>query len=168
MRISKWDRLSCLSFPESWQTRMSAPLTIVIAALSVVALAGCNGTKGGPATVEATGTVTLNGTPVDGASVLFTPDTGSDDARLASQATTDSEGRFKLTTHVAGGKFKSGVAPGKYVVAISKLDTAAAKNTFSPPKNLLPSKYADAKSSRLKAEVATEQLNDFTFPLKTE
>jgi hypothetical protein len=168
MRISEWNRHSCLSFPYSRQTRMSTPRTLVIVALSLLALAGCGGTKGGPATVEVTGTATLNGTPVDGANVLFTPEIGSEDRRLASQATTDSEGHFKLTTHVSGGKFKSGIVPGKYLVAITKLDAAAAKNVFSPPKNLLPAKYADPKSSLLKADVAAGHANDFTFPLKSE
>jgi hypothetical protein len=147
---------------------MSAPRALLLAALSLIALAGCGGTKGGPATVEVTGTVTLDETPVEAASVLFSPDTGSDDGRLASQATTDRDGRFKLTTHVGGGKFKSGIVPGKYVVSITKLDTAAAKNTYSPPKNLLPIKYADPKSSQLTATVGTGQANDFQFPLKTK
>jgi hypothetical protein len=168
MRVSKYDRDSCLSFAVLRQTMMSAPRQLVIASLCLVVLAGCGGPKGGPATVEVTGTVTLNETPVEGASVLFSPEIGSDDHRLASQATTDAQGRFKLTTHVGGGKFKSGIVPGKYVVTITKLDTTAAKNTFSPPKNLLPPKYADPKSSQLKAEVTTGQSNNFSFALKGE
>jgi hypothetical protein len=159
MQISKWGRHSCLSF---------APRSVVMAALCLFALAGCGGTKAGPATVEVTGTVTLNGTPIEGASIVFSPDIGSDEHRLASQAMTDSEGRFKLTTHVGGGKFKSGIVPGKYLVAVTKLDTAGAKNIYSPPKNLLPPKYADAKTSQLKADVAAGQANDFQFPLKSE
>jgi hypothetical protein len=155
MRVSKYDRHSCLSF-------------VYIAALCLVALVGCGGTKPGPATVEVTGTVTLSGTPVEGASILFSPDIGSDDKRLASQATTDSQGRFKLSTHVGGGKFKSGIVPGKYVVTVSKLDTTPTKNIYSPPKNLLPPKYADAKTSQLKADVVAGQANDFPLSLKSE
>jgi hypothetical protein len=147
---------------------MSALRCAATAALCVIALVGCSGTKSGPATVEVTGIVTLNGASVDGASVLFTPEIGSSDGRLASQGMTDNEGRFKLSTHVGGGKFKSGIVPGNYLVAITKLDTAAAKNTFSPPKNLLPPKYADPKSSQLKADVAAGQTNEFQFPLKSE
>jgi hypothetical protein len=139
-----------------------------LAAICLAAVTGCGGTKSGPATVEVTGTVTLNRAPIDGASVLFSPDIGSSDGRLASQATTDSAGRFTLSTHVGGGKFKSGIVPGKYVVSVTKLDTAAAKNTFSPPKNLLPPKYADPKTSLLNADVGAGQTNDFQFPLKGE
>jgi hypothetical protein len=168
MEVSEWGSHSCLSLYSIWQTRMSAPRQVFLAAMCLTVVTGCGGTKGGPATVEVTGTVTLNGSAVDGATVLFSPEIGSSDGRLASQGSTDSAGRFKLSTHVGGGKFKSGIVPGKYVVAISKLDTAAAKNTFTPPKNLLPPKYADAKTSLLKADVAAGQPNDFQFPLKSE
>ena len=168
MAVSEWGRHFCLSLDSIWQTRTSAPRRVFLAAICLAAVNGCGGTKGGPATVEVTGTVTLNGSAVDGANVLFSPDIGSNDGRLASQATTDSAGRFKLSTHVGGGKFKSGIVPGKYVVAISKLDTAPAKNTFTAPKNLLPPKYADAKTSLLNSDVAAGQANDFQFPLKSE
>ena len=100
--------------------------------------------------------------------MLFSPEIGSGDGRLASQATTDADGRFKLSTHIGGGKFKSGIVPGKYTVASHGLDTAIAKDAFSKPKNLLPPKYADPKSSKLTAEVAAGQPNDFQFPLKSE
>jgi hypothetical protein len=168
MQASKSRGNSSLSDSTNWQTRMSAPRCLVAAALCFVALVGCGGPKGGPATVEVTGAVTLNGSAVDGASVLFSPEIGSSDGRLASQATTDNQGRFKLSTHVVGGKYKSGIVPGKYVVAITKLDTAPAKNTFAPPKNLLPPKYADPKSSKLTADVVAGQPNDFPFSLKSE
>jgi hypothetical protein len=168
MRISKWDSHSCPPRVIAPQTKMPTPRAVLIAVLSLIALAGCGRTKDGPATVEVMGTVTLDGTPVEAASVLFSPEIGSGDGRLASQATTDSEGRFKLTTHIGGGKFKSGIVPGKYVVTIAKLDAAAAKNTFTQPKNLLPPQYADPQKSQLTAEVAAGQANDFQFPLKSK
>ncbi len=171
MRISNWGawgRHPCLPRAAFWQSGMSATRWCAMTTLCLLMLTSCGGNKGGPATVKVTGTVTLNGAPIDGATVLFTPDIGSNDGRLASQAATDSEGRFALTTHVGGGKFKSGIVPGKYVVAITKLDTTATKNTFLPPKNLLPPKYADPKSSQLNAEVIAGQANDFPFPLKSE
>jgi hypothetical protein len=151
-----------LTPPSSRSRRFAA------AALCLITLVGCRGTKGGPATVEVAGTVTLNGAAVDGANVLFSPDVGSSDGRLASQATTDAQGKFKLSTHIGAGKFKSGIVPGKYAVTIVKLDTANAKNTFTRPPNLLPPRYADPKSSKLTADVAAGQPNDFQFPLKSE
>jgi hypothetical protein len=168
MQVSESGRESCPSCAGSWQSRMPASRCVVSAALCLIALAGCGDRKGGPATVEVTGTVTLNGTAVEGANVLFSPEIGSSDGRLASQAMTDSAGRFKLSTHVGGGKFKSGVVAGKYVVTITKLDPTTPKNTFTPPKNLLPIRYADPKTSQFTAVVAAGQTNDFSFALKSD
>lgn len=138
---------------------------LLVAALCIIVINGCSKQQGGPATVNVTGTVTLAGNPLEGANVVFNPAMGSDDGRLASQASTDASGRFELTTHVGGGKFKPGIVPGKYAVSITKLDTAAIKNTFSPPKNLLPKKYADPKTSQLSADVKADASNDFPFAL---
>ena len=127
-------------------------------------LLGCGPSTSGPNTVEVTGTVTYQGAPVEGANVIFQPATGSDQT-MGSQAVTDSQGRFKLSTHVGGGKFKSGIAPGKYAVTINKLDTASISNTLAPPKDLLPKNYGNPKTSGLSADVSFEQENDFKFAL---
>jgi hypothetical protein len=87
---------------------------------------------------------------------------------LASQSVTDAQGRFELSTHVGAGKFKPGIVPGKYSVAIAKLDTASIATTLAPPKNLLPKKYADPKTSGLVAEVVEGRENDFEFPLTSQ
>ena len=86
----------CLSCSDAWPIRMAAAWCVASAALCLIALAGCGGAKGGPATVEVTGTVTLNDTAVEGASVLFSPEIGSSDGRLASQATTDTRGPIQI------------------------------------------------------------------------
>lgn len=130
--------------------------------LSLAALSGC-GKSTGAGTIPATGIVTFDGTPVEGASITFQP-IGSD-AKLASQATTDAAGKFELSTYASGGKFHPGIAPGQYAVSITKLDTASIRDTLSPPKNLLPAKYANPNSSMLKAEVAAGSENRFEFPL---
>jgi hypothetical protein len=148
--------------------RVSVPSSIVAAAvLWVIAIAGCNKTQG-PPTVEVTGVVILNGTPVEGANVFFTPAQGSDDTRLASQATTNSDGKYQLQTHIGGGKYKPGIVSGKYDVTVTKLDMSAIKNTMTPPKNLLPAKYADPKTSQLKADVVDGKPNDIPIALKSE
>jgi hypothetical protein len=132
-------------------------------ALFSAAYAGCDGSEAGPATVAVTGTVTNGGTPLEGANVIFHPvESGQ---TLASQAVTDAQGRFELSTHVGAGKFKPGIVPGRYAVAITKLDTASIATTLAPPKNLLPKKYADPKTSGLVAEVVEGQENDFEFAL---
>jgi hypothetical protein len=154
---------SCLP----WQTKMSAPRGVLVALLSLAALCGCNRGAKGPATVEVSGIVTMDGAPIEGANVIFYP-SGGEESRLASQATTDREGRYRLQTHLGGGKFKSGIVAGQYVVAINKLDTESIKTTYAPPKNLLPKKYADAKTSELKADVVAGKANEFPFELKKE
>jgi len=136
-----------------------------IVLVSIAAFAGCGPTTGA-GTVPATGTVTMDGRPLSGASVTFQPIGG--DARLTSQATTDEAGKFELGTYAGGGKFQPGIAPGKYAVAITKLDTAAIRDTLSPPKNLLPPRYADPASSQLTAEVIDGKPNDFEFPLHSK
>lgn len=134
--------------------------------LVVAATAGCSGSAAGPATVRATGTVTYLGKPVAGANVIFYP--GGNDEGLASQSVTDPEGRFELSTHVGGGKFKPGIAPGQYMVAITKLDTAGITSTLAPPKSLLPRKYSSPQTSKLNANAATGQENDFSFSLTAD
>ena len=131
------------------------------------ALGGCGGGATGPGTVRATGVVTFGGKPVAGANVIFYPATAADPG-LASQTVTDNEGRFTLSTHVGAGKFRIGIAPGQYAVAVTKLDTAAIASTLSPPKNLLPRKYASPTTSKLTADVSTERENNFEFQLSPE
>ena len=167
MGIIKRGGRRCLRRDLVWQTGMSAPRRLAAACLLLGALWGCSGGKSGPATVPATGTVTLGGNPVEGASVVFYPD-GADDSRLTCQAVTDSAGHYEMRTHVGGGKFKSGIVPGKYTVAITKLDTASIKSTLAPPPNLLPRKYADPKTSQLKADVVEDGKNDSGFALKAD
>jgi hypothetical protein len=135
-----------------------------VAALCAASLVGCTDSPTGPETVNVTGTVSYQGNPVAGANVLFQPIDGSSDT-LASQSLTDETGRFELSTHVGGGKFKPGIVPDKYAVTITKLDTASISTTLAPPKNLLPKKYGNAKTSGLSADVAAGKENDFEFAL---
>ena len=83
---------------------------VCLAALAL--LVGC-GTSTGPNTVPVTGLVTLDGTPVPGAVVTFSPQTADGQAAAG---TTDGSGRFELTTSVSG----DGAVPGSYFVGISK------------------------------------------------
>jgi hypothetical protein len=127
-------------------------------------LAGCDSSPAGPETVAVTGTVTFRGSPVEGANVIFQP-LDESDSTLASQAVTDRNGRFELTTHVGAGKFKPGIVPGKYAVTITKLDTASISSTAAPPKNMLPQKYANSNTSGLTANVSSAESNGFNFSL---
>ena len=132
--------------------------------LCLTLFAGCSRSPKGPETVEVTGTVTFDGTPIEGANVIFHPVENGDQS-LSSQSITDKEGRFELSTFVGGSKFKPGIAPGRYAVAVTKLDTASVSTTLAPPKNLLPRKYANPKTSGQTADVALGRENNFEFAL---
>jgi len=87
---------------------------LFIALIVCLAIAGCS-RDGLPGLVPAGGVVTLNGVPVEGATISFSPDPSIDGARSAS-ATTDRNGRFVVTTL----NFGDGMMPGEYRVVVSK------------------------------------------------
>jgi len=123
-------------------------------------------------TIAASGTVTHNGQPVEGATVVFSPE---GEGRAAS-GLTDASGRFQLQTLNPD----DGVLPGKYQVAISKTQVEGgmseeesqaytAEHGKSPEvtvKDLLPEKYKSPATSGLAAEVTASDKNEFTFDLK--
>ncbi len=155
---------------------------VVVFALAVAVLVGCGGTKSEIKTVPVTGVVTLDGQPVAGATVTFSPK--SADGRAAS-GITDQSGRYTLTTAGAG----EGAVPGSYAVAITKVaaqqaapanDPRAAGGNLSPEEakmimgqqraatgavNELPAKYAKADTSQLEATVKEGEKNEINFEL---
>ncbi len=86
-------------------------MSLACAALAL--LAGCGPTN--PPTAQVTGTVTLDGSPVEGATVLFLPD---DTTNKAATASTEADGSYSLTTFEAG----DGAMPGAYKVKVHKFD----------------------------------------------
>jgi hypothetical protein len=133
-------------------------------AVCAITFTGCGGASTGPQLVPVDGVVTYNGSPIEGANVTFHP-VETENGAVGGQSVTDAEGRFEMTTHVGGGKFHPGVAPGQYGVAITKLDTASIATTLGPPKDLLPKKYASAKTSGLTADVDKGREDEFEFAL---
>jgi len=92
-------------------TRSSRGGAVFAAALCMWA-GGCG--SGGPELVPLTGTVTLDGEPVEGASVTFMPQFTGQPAT----GTTDVTGKFSLRTHPHG----EGVMPGKHKVTVQKME----------------------------------------------
>jgi hypothetical protein len=127
--------------------------------------AGCGAADAGPETVEVTGSVSFQGAPVPGATVLFQP-TDRSGAVKPSQATTDDEGRFAMSTYVGDSQYKAGLPPGGYRVAITKLDTSRVTSTLTPPANTLPAKYASPESSGFEVQVSQGGENHFDIPLE--
>lgn len=125
---------------------------------------------------EVTGTVTYDGDPVDGAIVTLVPQAKS--GRSAT-GTTNTEGQFKLGTVSAG----DGAFPGEYNVTIRKYEVEtspyqrmtdmdeqqqASKAPLKVPKvqELLPEKYALAKTSGLTVTVEETGAKNLVFDLE--
>ena len=161
----------------------------LVSIVAVVGFAvGCGGGGSGrtAATVPVTGTVTLDGAPVAGAIVAFSPKA---EGVSAAFGTTDATGKFTLTTVQPG----DGAMVGSYDVTVTKttapagaasgptdydpdsqesMDAAYAdhyaseeEGAESEPKDLLPTKYKDPATSGLGAEVTAGGDNNFPLAL---
>lgn len=162
---------------------LSSRLFVVI---MLAAVTGCGGGSGGfPKTYPVTGSVKLNGKPIDGAMVTFQLD---GDKRNAI-GTTDKSGEFSLSMFRPG----DGAMPGQYKVSIRKEDAVAAPSNVPPPgqigsaelaadyappaavtgggggkkKSEIPDKYTNDGTSGLRATVVESKTdNKFDFELK--
>lgn len=141
----------------------------------LLVLVGCLGCSSKPSdrpeTLPATAIVTLDGTPVEGATVTFHGGTN----QRGATGRTDAQGVAKMMTFEPG----DGAIPGKYKVTIQKIEgpalTTDVKNDAPPPrpdlappvpiKHLVPEKYATPTTTDLTAEVAKGSKNEFTFSL---
>lgn len=121
------------------------------------------GESSGPETFPATGVVTMDGSPVIGALVVFAPKDFDDTTKLAAQAETGSDGAFTLQTYLGGEDYKAGVESGEYVVTVTKLEVV--QDMRSKPKHLLPQKYSMPGKTDLSATVKATGDNSFEFDL---
>lgn len=145
--------------------------------MALLVAVGCSAPRSTdrPATQPVTGTVTLNGTPVDGATVTFQP---IDASGKAAVGLTDSAGTYVLTTFESN----DGALSGSYKITVIKTEAPApssgdATGEYVPPealgpearpaapKNLLPEKYAATQSSELTATVK-DGANTIDLPLE--
>jgi len=149
--------------------------------LAVAGVAGCGG--GGPAVERVAGLVTLDGKPVEGATVSFVPGSGG----LFASGLTGADGRFTLNTAAPGAKPGSGAVVGDYRVTIVKMESAAQARTDDPndpkydplasvgenpnapkkPTYVVPKAYGDAATSGLQATVKNGS-NDVAFALDSK
>jgi hypothetical protein len=142
--------------------------------LTVSVLAGCGG--GGPApnrepVYPISGVVTYKGKAVASADVTFV----CTEKDRSAFGRTDAEGRFKLSTFSSN----DGAVAGKHVIMVTKVEPQApttpvadiSTNDYQPPKlgastdpvkpkNQIPAKYADAKSSDVFVVVNADGAND--------
>ena len=144
----------------------------VMAAIPVLLIAGCSRhpASNRPQTVPVKGRLTLGGQPLARATISFQPDGKGNGA----SGITDDSGAYALSTFAA----RDGAVPGKYKVAVTKMDDAPSGKDMNesgyapptesspPPKSVVPEQYADPGKSGLTAEVAAGAANSFDFDLK--
>ena len=137
-------------------------------------IAGCG--KGGLATVNVTGIVTLDGEPVPHANVTFTPRVqGEGDTGFG---VTDANGLYRLQTLM--GAADAGTTPGMYdvfIVAWERVESVEVpldQGQTGPtpprpqPRNLIPDRYGSTATSGLEANVLRGSRNVFNFELTTQ
>jgi predicted small lipoprotein YifL len=141
----------------------SFSLSFAVIASIAIALTGC-GSKG-PTLLPVTGSVTVDGKPANGATLIFHPT--DKEMKLIPAATTDENGKFQLATSA-----KVGVPAGAYDVTVvwpdpSVQPTAAQKmqGLGDPGPDLLNGKYAKKGASGLKTEItsSTKELPPFAL-----
>jgi hypothetical protein len=131
---------------------------------ALLAMSGCFGGSDTPELIDAHGTVTLDGQPLGGATVTFTPQvTGNEAARPASGAT-DDRGEFTLQYSTN----ETGARPGKYKVSISTYRPNGEDkegNELPGASETLPAVYNS--QTTLSAEI-TPDGTPLEFPLKSD
>jgi hypothetical protein len=140
--------------------------------LCLLVFLGC-GSAGGnlPRTVPATGVVTLDGKPVEGAQVVIVPPSEVASGTGAS-AVTDASGRFSLRAYAE----KDGAIPGEYKAQVSKtvqvkLDGAKGSMDGGDPVRFeygVPAKYTNFKSSGLSVTIPDAGKRDINFDLSSK
>lgn len=142
--------------------------------LAFAATAGCGG---GPEkvipekAVPVTGTITLDGKPLDNARVTFYPTAAAQGD--GSSGTTDSTGKYELQS-VFGSEVVVGAAPGKYKVVVSRMvrpdGTPMPPDSQEPPimsgaREGIALQYSGFSTTVLTANVASTG-GTFDFALK--
>jgi len=130
---------------------MTRRLALAVLPLTALLLAGCGGGWG-----SASGSVTLDGTPLKDGIITFHPVGGGP---TAYGIVTD--GAFTIATGQ-----QSGLSTGKYKVTVSA-SSIPKEGTNETAKLLTPAKYSKADTTDLEATV-NGGLNSYTFEMKSK
>ena len=151
----------------------------LMALLVVFSVTGCGGSKY-PPTFKTTGTVTLDGKPIEGATVSFYPDGTNKPAN----GETDASGQYQMSSF----NKNDGATVGSFRVTVQKQPKVEYESTpegtpYDPSmessepqaasdmgqsENSLPKMYADPETSGLTATVAESDSNVFNFELSSK
>ncbi|WP_146676790.1 carboxypeptidase-like regulatory domain-containing protein [Pirellula sp. SH-Sr6A] len=125
---------------------------------------GCGPKSDLPKTVKAQGVVTLDGTPVDLATIVLIPDAGT----YSAAGVSDKDGKFALKAFDE----KAGAVPGSYKVEITKTvvqdkgekgGEAVVNVAYG-----LPKKYSTFTTSGLKLTIPDQDTTDIKFELTSK
>jgi len=159
--------------PNNWRS-VGQPLIGLACTLAMLIvttiglLSGCSQHSDDPTTYPVTGRVTLDGSPVAKATVVFLPKTGG--GAIIVQAMTDAEGEFDVHTFLDMGKrILHGMMPADYRIKIIKLESLSgqAPALVRRPRYALPKKYASERTSGLETTVSAEGKNELLLELRT-
>jgi hypothetical protein len=140
----------------------------VCALIGGVWLAGCGDAELTPPPLfPVTGTVTYQGKPVPGATVVFAPEATKRKAKepplLRPSAVADDEGNYTLVWS----EKHEGAPAAKYKVAITAVEPFGEDDDSERTRpNAIPDKYGNATTSGLTATVTEDGENVFNFDLK--
>lgn len=135
-----------------------------------------------PKTVTASGIITLDGAPLDGASITLLNENG-----VTAIAKSDSNGRFSLRT-VVGADMVDGAVPGLHQVGVAKTISEGGGAEMKPGENerdmvnrmagsmtspakqkyIVPQQFGSPQSSKLSLDVPTAGSDKLTLDIKTK
>lgn len=157
---------------------MGRSLSTSIALCVALGLTGCS--EGGPTVQYVEGIVTLDGQPVEGATVNFSP---LSSAGTAAVGITDANGVYKLTA-IPNGYPEKGTTAGDYTVTIMKHRSDAVEVSVDDPdygksvpsesaakvERVIPQRYEAASTSGLTVTVnsGTNKGGEFNFDLRRD
>ncbi|MGI6420071.1 MAG: hypothetical protein ACOX1P_30930 [Thermoguttaceae bacterium] len=166
-------------------------LLTVVAGLVFCSLAGCNKPRTLAGTAPASGTVTYQGKPLEGATVMFRKQGQDLTSGGLATGTTDAQGNFSLQSRIGPTDVVDGAIQGEYEVIISKFippggmseeeykqklaeeerimaeKGAVPADKQAPPKvEMLPAEYSDSQKSTLKATIPAGGDTGLKFNLK--
>jgi len=143
-----------------WHERTGGPdaagpaRAVAVTAVALIILGGCG--TGGPDLAPLSGTVSLDGRPLEQGLVQFVPETGTGPAAVGSIT----GGRFVAET--AG---RSGARPGRYRVRIESR-APPADETDTLPRSLVPERYGNPATSGIVYAVEAGRENEVEIALQ--